>query len=170
MLQPRIGKVAEDRRLRGILHGERVMRAPPGICLADVTPGAARGTDKARRLIRARAEHRQQNEDGAHHGPPHEGHAATSKTPDARSASPDDSWNWWRTRRRSLTRIADAHHPADPFSGMVSIRGRTARSRDLNIRVSRATVWHAACASFYSTRAFTIQKLASRRLPHYVIF
>src|ERR1700736_2376110 len=36
-------------------------------------------------------------------------------------------------------------------------------------KVSRATVWNGAAASFHSTLAFSIQKLASRRLPQYVI-
>src|SRR5712664_2656176 len=36
-------------------------------------------------------------------------------------------------------------------------------------RVSLATVWKGASASFHSMLAFSIQKLASRRLPQYVI-
>src|ERR1700730_15764233 len=40
-----------------------------------------------------------------------------------------------------------------------------AESCDFGTRVSRATVWKGACASFHSTLAFSIQKLASRRLP-----
>src|SRR5271156_696840 len=37
-------------------------------------------------------------------------------------------------------------------------------------RVSLATTWNGASASFHFTLAFSIQKLASRVLPQYVIF
>src|SRR6202158_281408 len=42
-------------------------------------------------------------------------------------------------------------------------------SCEFGTRVSFATAWKGACASFHSTLAFSIQKSASRRLPQYVI-
>ena len=55
VLELRVGEVAQHRRRRRRLHGQRVMRALPGSELCRMAAGAGLRADEAGRLVRARA-------------------------------------------------------------------------------------------------------------------
>ena len=62
MLELDAGEIAEHRRSVGGLHGQRLVRAFPGVEFRSVTAGAGLGANEGRRLLgmRGRATHQRQ--------------------------------------------------------------------------------------------------------------